>query len=203
MIESDTPPGPATPVVTSISPTSGAAGGGATVTISGTDFAADATVTIGGQPATEVMRVESTTIICNAPALPAGTLSDVAVENPGPAAVVGARAPVISGTLVKAWFSDFGDVPQAYLYHLAIEKVFRAGITTGCGGGNYCPNQLVTRDQMAVFILRGEHGGTYNPPAATGTVFSDVSTSTPFAKWMELLKTEGISTGCAGGSPPP
>jgi predicted outer membrane repeat protein len=98
---------------------------------------------------------------------------------------------------------DFADVPPSYLFHNAVIAVARNGITTGCGGGNYCPAQLVTRDQMAVFILRGEHGGAFNPPAATGNVFSDVFTSTPFAKWMELLKNEGISTGCAGGSPPP
>jgi hypothetical protein len=28
------------------------------------------------------------------------------------------------------------------------------GITTGCGGGKYCPSQTVTRDQMAVFLAR-------------------------------------------------
>lgn len=63
-------------------------------------------------------------------------------------------------------------------------------------GGNYCAQQLVTRDQMSVFILRGEHGGTYSPAAATGTVFSDVTINTPFAKWMEEFAKEGISTGC-------
>ena len=29
------------------------------------------------------------------------------------------------------------------------------GITSGCGGGAYCPNDPVTRSQMAVFIMRG------------------------------------------------
>ncbi|MCL4275996.1 MAG: S-layer homology domain-containing protein, partial [Anaerolineales bacterium] len=28
------------------------------------------------------------------------------------------------------------------------------GITGGCGGGNYCPNNSVTRAQMAIFIQR-------------------------------------------------
>jgi hypothetical protein len=28
------------------------------------------------------------------------------------------------------------------------------GITTGCGGNNYCPAQSVTRDQMAAFLGR-------------------------------------------------
>jgi len=28
------------------------------------------------------------------------------------------------------------------------------GITAGCGGGDYCPDAEVTRDQMAVFLVR-------------------------------------------------
>ena len=116
---------------------------------------------------------------------------------------VSPHAPDAAATLVKGWFADFTDVPTVYLYHIAIEKIVRAGITTGCGGGKYCPDEPITRDAMAVFILRGEHGSTYNPPAATGTVFEDVKTTTSFAKWMEAFKTEGITTGCAGDSPPP
>jgi hypothetical protein len=28
------------------------------------------------------------------------------------------------------------------------------GIAAGCGGGNYCPEQPVTRAQMAVFLVK-------------------------------------------------
>ena len=35
------------------------------------------------------------------------------------------------------------------------------GITGGCGGGNYCPDNPVTRAQMAVFLLKAEHGSAY------------------------------------------
>ncbi|HEY7113085.1 MAG TPA: right-handed parallel beta-helix repeat-containing protein [Thermoanaerobaculia bacterium] len=98
---------------------------------------------------------------------------------------------------------DFADVPPSYLFHNAVVTVARDGVTTGCGGGKYCPDDPVTRDAMAVFILRGEHGATYNPPAATGDVFSDVTTGTFLAKWMEQFGREGISTGCGAGSPPP
>ncbi|MGE5276114.1 MAG: right-handed parallel beta-helix repeat-containing protein [Acidobacteriota bacterium] len=98
---------------------------------------------------------------------------------------------------------DFADVPPSYLFHDAVVSVARNGITTGCGGGNYCPADPVTRDAMAVFILRGEHGGSYVPPDATGAVFSDVTAGTFLAKWMEQFGTEGISTGCGAGTPPP
>jgi hypothetical protein len=130
------------------------------------------------------------------PAVSAGTVADIVATTPGGAVVAGpaSRRALASGTLVGGWFADFLDVPQVFLYHNAIEKIVRAKITTGCGGGNYCPNLPITRDAMAVFILRGEHGGTYDPPAATGTFL---------AKWMEQFGNEGISTGCGAGSPPP
>ena len=31
----------------------------------------------------------------------------------------------------------------------------KSGITGGCGAGNYCPNQPLTRGQMAVFLAKG------------------------------------------------
>ena len=39
------------------------------------------------------------------------------------------------------------------------------GITGGCGGGDFCPQNPVRRDQMAVFLLKAEHGSSYVPPA--------------------------------------
>jgi hypothetical protein len=182
-------PAPGSVTVSGITAASGPAGGGTSVTITGTNFAAGATVKIGGQNATNVV-VTATSITCQTPALPAGTLNDVVVTNPSTA----------SGTLVKGWFADFSDVPSAFIYHNAIEKIVRARITTGCGAGIYCPGDAITRDAMAVFILRGEHGGSFNPPAATGNVFEDVTIGTFLAKWMEQFGIEGITTGC-GMSP--
>ena len=56
--------------------------GGAAITIQGTDFAAGATVTIGGQPASNVNVVGPTQITATTPALAAGTVSDLTVTNP-------------------------------------------------------------------------------------------------------------------------
>jgi hypothetical protein len=200
LTESDSPVVP-TPTVGSISPTSGPAGGGTAVTIKGTDFQPNSTVWFGAQWATNVTFVDSTTITCWTPSLGAGALYDLTVDNPGGSPVTaGPRRPAVSGTLAKAWFADFGDVPQSYLFHGAIEAVFRAGITTGCGGGNYCPGDPVTRDAMAVFILRGKNGGAFLPPAATGNVLQDVTATTFLARWMEQFFNDGITTGC-GTSP--
>jgi hypothetical protein len=95
---------------------------------------------------------------------------------------------------------DFVDVPPSYLFHDAIVSIAIAGITSGCGGGRYCPDLPVSRSSMPVFILRGEHGASFVPPDATGTVFADVSTTTFLAKWIEAFGNEGISTGCGGGN---
>jgi hypothetical protein len=94
----------------------------------------------------------------------------------------------------------FSDVPTNAFGAAFIEAFSAAGITGGCGGDNYCPNGLVTRSQMAVFLLRSKHGSTYAPPSATGSMFNDVPISHPFAAWIEQLATEGITGGCGGGN---
>ena len=73
------------------------------------------------------------------------------------------------------------------------------GITGGCGGGNFCPANPVRRDQMAVFLLKGEHGSSYVPPACAG-IFGDVPCPSPFADWIEQLSAEMITGGCGGGN---
>ena len=55
----------------------------------------------------------------------------------------------ISPTPATATFSD---VPVGHPFHRFVEALVSAGITGGCGGGNYCPNQAITRGQMAVFL---------------------------------------------------
>jgi hypothetical protein len=48
----------------------------------------------------------------------------------------------------------FSDVPLSHWAVHWIEQLAREGITGGCGGGKYCPSAVVTRDQMAVFLVR-------------------------------------------------
>ena len=50
--------------------------------------------------------------------------------------------------------ATFGDVPTSHLYFRAIEALAASGITGGCGSGNFCPNQNVTRGEMAAFLVR-------------------------------------------------
>ena len=72
----------APPTVTSVSPSSGSTLGGTAVTITGTNFAAGATVTFGSAAATNVVVVSSTTITATTPAGSAGAAT-VTVTNLG------------------------------------------------------------------------------------------------------------------------
>ena len=93
----------------------------------------------------------------------------------------------------------FTDVPPSYWAGAFIEQLAADGISGGCGGGNFCPGDLVTRAQMAIFLLRGKHGSSYVPPPATGTVFTDVPAASFGAAWIEQLFAEGITGGCGAG----
>ena len=94
----------------------------------------------------------------------------------------------------------FADVPTNHWAADWIEQAYNDGITKGCGVNplQYCLNVNVTREQMAVFLLRAKHAGNYTPPAATG-IFADVDLNHWAADWIEQLYKEGITQGCATG----
>jgi hypothetical protein len=96
--------------------------------------------------------------------------------------------------------SVFTDVPAAYWAAGWIEQLAADGLTKGCGTpGLFCPEDAVSRTQMAIFLLRLRHGGDYVPPPGTGSVFSDVPLDHWGVAWIEQLATEGITTGCGEG----
>ncbi|MFY9552034.1 MAG: DUF1800 family protein [Thermoanaerobaculia bacterium] len=170
--------------------TSGPASGGTGVNVVGNQFQTGATVTVGGSFVSAAV-TSSTRIAATMPSRSPGALYDVAVTNPG--------GP--TSTIARAWFADYLDVPQSSPFHASVEQIIRDGITAGCGAGNYCPSSSITRAQMAVFLLRAEHGSFYLPPPATGTIFADVPVASFAADWIEQLYAEGVTGGCATGPP--
>ncbi len=171
-------------------PTSGPAAGGTAIAVKGMLFEAGAAVSIGGVAATGVDVVNSSTITALTPALPAGTLNPVTVTNPSGTA----------GTLPSGWIANFTDVPNAQQFYFQIIKLVSNGITGGCGGGNYCPLNSVTRGQMAVFLLKSKNGLCFVPPPCVGQ-FPDVACpANPFAPWIEALAAAGITGGCGNGN---
>jgi hypothetical protein len=90
----------------------------------------------------------------------------------------------------------FADVPCPSLFADWIEELAAETITAGCGGDDFCPDDAVTRQQMAVFLLKALIGSGYTPPACTG-IFGDVACPSQFADWVETLYNRGITAGCS------
>jgi hypothetical protein len=102
--------------------------------------------------------------------------------------------------------STIADVPVDYLdvapsnpFHADIVTIAQAGITAGCGGGNYCPTSDVSRAQMAVFLLKAKNGSSYVPPVQ-GPFFIDVPNGAFAADWINQLYAIGVTRGCGNGN---
>jgi|GEM_PF-1493956 len=97
--------------------------------------------------------------------------------------------------------TGFGDVPLDASYAPWVKQLAAEGITAGCGNGNFCPLQVVSRAQMAIFLLRARHGATYAPPAVgASTGFADVPLDASYAAWVKQLAAEGVTAGCGNGN---
>ncbi len=90
----------------------------------------------------------------------------------------------------------FEDVPASAFGFAWIQKLFELGITSGCGPSLYCPNNFVTRDQMAVFIIRARFGSqvVFDSPAVP--YFTDVPAQYWAFPWIQRLKLDAITGGC-------
>jgi S-layer homology domain len=90
----------------------------------------------------------------------------------------------------------FSDVQPTDFGFPWIQAMYEMGISAGCGNGNYCPNDAVTRDQMAVFIIaaRFGSGASFTYPAAP--YFTDVSPSDNTFKFVQRMKLDNITGGC-------
>jgi len=88
--------------------------------------------------------------------------------------------------------TDFVD-DDASVFEADIEKLAAAGITAGCNppaNDRYCPNDPVTRGQMAAFLTRALH---LTDPGTTDFVDDDASI---FETDIEKLAAAGITAGC-------
>jgi hypothetical protein len=95
--------------------------------------------------------------------------------------------------------APFNDVPVTSPFCRFIRELASRGVVSGCGGGNYCPTSPVTREQMAVFVLRTLDPTLTPPPCSPPNRFNDVPETSPFCSWVEELAGRGIVSGCGGG----
>jgi hypothetical protein len=94
----------------------------------------------------------------------------------------------------------FADVPSSNPFYAFIEQMALRQITLGCGGGNYCPTQNVTREQIAAFLIRALHAPGYVPPPPATQRFADVPSTNPFYAHIEEMAVRQITLGCGGGN---
>jgi S-layer family protein len=64
----------------------------------------------------------------------------------------------------------FNDVPASNPFCPFIEELSRRGITGGCAPGLFCPGDPVTRQQMAVFLLKSTEAALSGPLASGDTL---------------------------------
>jgi sugar lactone lactonase YvrE len=99
----------------------------------------------------------------------------------------------------------FADVPSGATGFKWIQKMFELGITGGCsnvnGVRNYCPNDTITRAQMAIFLMRVRYG-TAGPPDFPATPYftDEPATDATYFKWIQRMKLDGITGGCSTGT---
>ncbi len=104
--------------------------------------------------------------------------------------VVATMAPAAAGELPPG--GTFVD-DDASVHQGTIEAIAALGITRGCNppaNDRYCPEDLVTRGQMAAFLARALH-----LPAAAADAFSDDADSI-FEDDINRLAAAGITRGC-------
>jgi len=112
--------------------------------------------------------------------------------------------------------SAFTDVAPTDAFCRAVHFVAAQNVTSGCGPSVFCPDDLVSRAQMAIFVAKGVFapagGGaiaqTYGPDPVTGRSyscapgtpnlhFSDVLVSDSFCKHAHYLWATGVISGCS------
>jgi S-layer homology domain len=104
--------------------------------------------------------------------------------------LVAVTAAVVAPATVWAQ-SVFSDVPDGSTHAEGIEYVADKGITVGCEDDLYCPNDPVTRAQMATFLYRSSG----NDPATAASVNADLVDGSSAEQLRSVAEASG-GPGC-------
>jgi galactose oxidase len=135
-----------------------------------------------------------------------GTVNFTLSNNTGANFRVGAitvKAPGRDGTPLqfKVYQAvNFTDVPLDNPFNKFVSALYARGITAGCGGNNYCPDNPISRGGAAVFL-----SVILTPPSVTipdvppGTEgYTDIPATNIYRKFIANIKRRGIPDGCGG-----
>ena len=78
-----------------------------------------------------------------------------------------------------------------------VHQLWADGFTEGCSSDPplFCPDRLVTKLELAVFMLRAREGIDYRPPAALG-IFADIDAGSWGPEWAEAAYNLDIMEKC-------
>lgn len=91
----------------------------------------------------------------------------------------------------------FDDVRADYPAFKWIQKLREWGYTGGCGARSFCPNEFVSREQAAVFVIRLRYGPGEPFDLLNPVEFADVPADSFFAPWIHKLADVNITSGCS------
>ena len=98
----------------------------------------------------------------------------------------------LNGVLYRVIAPEFSDIATSTFLD-SIHWLYYEGITVGCGDGRFCPTAAVTREQMAIFLVRA-----FDHPSTTNDYFTDDEGRSGESS-INALREAGITSGC--GSP--
>lgn len=108
------------------------------------------------------------------------------------------------GTTEPAHF--YIDVPASNPARPEIDQVGIGHFVDAClynsatGESSYCPNNTMTRGELATPLLRARYAnGYYTPPSCQSTGYSDVSCSASYGPWVAKAQQDGLLTSCGAG----
>ena len=106
--------------------------------------------------------------------------------------------------VTKPWTMHIGDsfvdVPRGHRYARFVETLLHHGVVGGCAAGQFCPNDPLTREQLAVIVLAAAYPGWTPPACQPGPrLFGDVPASSPYCPWIEEMARRGAVFSCSPG----
>ena len=186
-----------TPVLTSLSPTSGPVTGGTAVIITGTSLTGTTGITFDGVPATAVTVVNDTTVTAVTPANPAG-LVDVILTNPNgsgtlPDAYTYLALPPTATSLTPTSGTTLGGTT------VVITGTSLVG-TTGVTFGGLPATNVTVLDEQTVSVSTPAHTAglvdvSITTPQGTGTLNNAYTYITPPPSNLSLTPTSGTING--------
>lgn len=100
------------------------------------------------------------------------------------------------GQPTPATSATFDDVETGAAYGTAVDWLAEKAITLGCTTTTYCPDDTVTRAEMAAFLWRLESSPEGSAPAG----FGDVPEDAFYGDAADWLLAAGVTTGCTASS---